>query len=128
MIEYETLVCGKRFEIRVLRQPQEKEAIAVQYIESVPERQRKKLISAIQFVADNGPPYNTEKCRRITGCHNLLELKEKPHRLMWFYSKGERGVIVITHGFRKKGDKTPQGEIDRAIGLRDQYSPRPQKT
>jgi phage-related protein len=30
------------------------------------------------------------------------------------YSKSERGVIVVTHGFFKKKDKTPKAEIDRA--------------
>ena len=30
------------------------------------------------------------------------------------YSKNESGLIVITHGFIKKKDKTPKEEITRA--------------
>jgi phage-related protein len=30
------------------------------------------------------------------------------------YSKNERGLILVTHGFIKKKDKTPKEEITRA--------------
>ena len=36
------------------------------------------------------------------------------------YSKKERGLILITHGFFKKKDKTPKEEITRAWRIYDE--------
>ena len=40
-------------------------------------------------------------------------------RSLYFFFVGSK--IIITHGFRKKTDKTPPGEIDRAKGYRQDY-------
>jgi phage-related protein len=33
------------------------------------------------------------------------------------YAKNERGLILVTHGFIKKKDKTPKEEIARALRI-----------
>ena len=40
-------------------------------------------------------------------------------RNLYFFFVGSK--IIITHGFRKKNDKTPPGEIDRAKVYRQDY-------
>jgi phage-related protein len=57
------------------------------------------------------------RVRRQTG--DASEVKEKPSRVLYFY--GERGVIVLTHGFSKRGNGTPRTEIDHAVRLRALY-------
>jgi len=121
MIEYEILTKGQQFEIRALRRPQDDESLVKQYLNSLQQRQQKKLHRAIQYMADRGHAHNSEKCKKISGHNNLFELKEKPCRLVCFYDSHRRYVIVITHGFDKKGDPTPRSEIDRAIELRESY-------
>ena len=47
-------------------------------------------------------------------------------RSLYFFFVGSK--IIITHGFRKKTDRTPPGEIDRAKGYRQDYlAKHPQK-
>ncbi|MBR4791109.1 MAG: type II toxin-antitoxin system RelE/ParE family toxin [Treponema sp.] len=40
-------------------------------------------------------------------------------RSLYFFFVGSK--IIVTHGFRKKNDKTPPGEIDRAKEYRKDY-------
>jgi phage-related protein len=41
------------------------------------------------------------------------------YRLLYFFFAGD--TIVITHGCRKKTQKVPDGEIDRAVKIREDY-------
>lgn len=43
------------------------------------------------------------------------------YRLIAFWDKTEKSLVVCTHGFIKKVQKTPQKEIDRAISIRRDY-------
>jgi phage-related protein len=59
----------------------------------------------------------------------LYELRVKTHRgiyrLPFFYYKGK--IIVLTHGFLKKSDKTPRSEITRAYEYKAEYISRKEK-
>lgn len=50
-------------------------------------------------------------------------------RLLAFWDKtdNKEALVIATHGFIKKADKTPAGEIDRAVRLRDKYFENKQK-
>jgi phage-related protein len=54
---------------------------------------------------------------------HILELRKRTHqgniRLLYFFFDGEK--IIITHGFKKKSDKVPDSEIDKAIEFRKDY-------
>lgn len=43
------------------------------------------------------------------------------YRLIAFWDKTEKSLVVCTHGFIKKVQKTPQKEIDKAISIRHNY-------
>jgi len=40
-------------------------------------------------------------------------------RLLCFRDKDR--LIILTHGFIKKGNSTPKSEIERAVNIRKQY-------
>lgn len=54
---------------------------------------------------------------------HIMELRKKTHqgsiRLLYFFFDGEK--FIITHGFKKKSDKVPDSEIDKAIEFRKDY-------
>ncbi|MBQ4407133.1 MAG: type II toxin-antitoxin system RelE/ParE family toxin [Bacteroidales bacterium] len=43
------------------------------------------------------------------------------YRLLAFWDNDAKSLIVATHGFIKKTDKTPKKEIERAESIRKQY-------
>jgi len=55
--------------------------------------------------------------------NHILELRKKTHqgnvRLLYFFFDGEK--FIITHGFKKKSDKVPDSEIDKAVEFRKDY-------
>lgn len=55
--------------------------------------------------------------------NGLFEFKSHQIRMPYAYAKGERGVIVVSHGFIKKKQKAPPEEIRRAREiLEEDYS------
>jgi phage-related protein len=68
-------------------------------------------------VAEHGPPTYEEQCRELKD--NIFEFKKGPIRILWFWDVDQ--MILCTHAFRKKTQKTPPGEIDRAKLVRDNY-------
>lgn len=69
-------------------------------------------MALFQIAGDHGNFYNHEKFGDLGG--GLFEFKSFQVRMPFAYAKNKRGVIVITHGFIKKKDKTPKEEIERA--------------
>lgn len=43
------------------------------------------------------------------------------YRLLSFFDKEKKALIVTTHGFIKKTKKTPSNEIERAESIRKEY-------
>ena len=43
------------------------------------------------------------------------------YRLLAFWDNDTGRLIIATHGFIKKTQKTPEKEIERAIALRKEY-------
>ena len=43
------------------------------------------------------------------------------YRLLAFWDIDAKSLVVATHGFVKKTDKTPKNEIERAESIRTQY-------
>jgi len=69
-----------------------------------------KLLKLLEYTSQNGPPKNTEKCRHLEA--ELYEFKADSLRVIWFWEAD--CLILCTHGFVKKSQKTPPGEIERA--------------
>jgi phage-related protein len=81
-----------------------------------------RIAYLISRTADHGPPRNELHCRALEGKHaeGLFEFKAPGGtRVLWFYDKNR--IIICTHGFVKKGQKTPRKEIDKAQAIRQLY-------
>lgn len=81
-----------------------------------------RIVYLISRTADHGPPRNELQCRALEGKHaeRLLEFKAAGGtRVLWFYGKNQ--IIICTHGFVKKGQKTPRKEIEKAQTIRQLY-------
>jgi phage-related protein len=48
-----------------------------------------------------------------------VQLGSSTYRLLGFFSEG--GVIILTHGFSKKSQKTPRNEIERAESYKKDF-------
>ncbi len=119
MMQYVVVARGTRFEIRALRRPGDTLSLVGAYLADLEEAQHKKVVKAIRLTAERGPTHNREKYEKFTSCDNLYQIKEKPSRIPFFYDGP--GTIVLTHGFRKRGNKTPQREVENALRLREMY-------
>lgn len=71
-----------------------------------------KLMALFLIAGDHGKFYNPEKFGDLG--EGLYEFKSGQIRMPFAYAKNDRGVIMITHGFIKKKDKTPRNEIARS--------------
>jgi phage-related protein len=71
-----------------------------------------KLMALFRIAADHGAFYNDQKFGDLK--NGLFEFKSDQIRMPFAYARNERGLILITHGFIKKKDKTSKQEITRA--------------
>jgi phage-related protein len=90
---------------------------AEEYISNLLEADKKKVFALLERTAAHGPPHNEQKFRKVEG--DLFEFKSFQDRLLCFFQPNS--VIILTHGFRKKRERIPRGEIQRAERLRRQY-------
>ena len=77
-----------------------------EYLEGLPNRDRKRMTALLELAAENGPPRNSEKSAAI---ENFFEFKAYQTRIFYDYLPGKR--IVLFYGFTKKRNKTPNNVI-----------------
>lgn len=78
-----------------------------------------RITALLEYTADEGPPKNVEKCRFIRELR-VFEFKTRGGvRIMAFWDSDL--MIVCSHGFMKKSQKTPQRELNRAWLAREEY-------
>lgn len=72
-----------------------------------------KLMTLFKMIGDHGIIHNPEKLGNLK--EGLFEFKSHQIRMPFAYANPpQRGIIVITHGFIKKSQKTSTDEINRA--------------
>jgi hypothetical protein len=80
----------------------------------------KKIMALINYTATHGPPRNEEKCRMLNE-YDGFELKASQVRIMAFWDKAKEKVIICTHGFIKKKNKTDKNELKKLKETRQLY-------
>ena len=85
---------------------------ACEFFDRLARLDKAKLMALFRIASDHGKFFNPEKFGDLSG--GLFEFKSFHIRMPFAYAKNERGLILITHGFIKKKDKTPREEITRA--------------
>lgn len=91
-----------------------------EFIPALEEADKKKIVYLLKRTGDLGTPANIEKFRNLE--NGIFEFKSFQVRVLCFFAKGE--MIILTHGFVKKKDKTPRTEIERAKRLMSAYKER----
>lgn len=95
---------------------------AVEFLEILDDKTREKIyynIKKSQYITDN------ELFKKLN--ENIWEFrtlyKSKAYRLFAFWDKTEDSetLVLATHGYIKKTNKTPPKEIDKAESIRKQY-------
>lgn len=78
-----------------------------------------KLFSAIADGNRNPQQLPDDRCHQIDAGEKLWQFRSGDIRIPWFYDEGK--IIVCSHLFIKKCQKTPPSEISRAIKLKQEY-------
>ena len=71
----------------------------------------------IQLLEDNGTRLNENITKHLDD--DIWELRPGNNRVLYFYFQND--TFVLLHQFRKKTQKTPKREIERAKAERDDY-------
>ena len=109
------LYSGDKWSIRALADSHR--CRAQEYINDLQPADQDRIESLLERTADHGPPKNEEKFKKLEG--KLFEFKSYQDRLPCFFHGP--GVLIVTHGYRKKSNKAPKSEIRRAAALRAAY-------
>lgn len=81
------------------------------------EKDGDRMLAVLEKVAQQGPLQNNKVSHKIDG--DIWEFIQGRLRVLYFYDEGR--VVVCTHGFVKKTQKAPKGEIATANRVREQY-------
>ncbi len=94
---------------------------ASEFLRSLPEKPRKKILYNIQRV-ERGE-IDKELFEKLND--NIWEFRtifnNVKYRLLSFWDTEKRALIIATHGFTKKTQKTPPKEIAKAEAIRKEY-------
>ncbi|MFY9853974.1 MAG: type II toxin-antitoxin system RelE/ParE family toxin [Terracidiphilus sp.] len=85
---------------------------AEEFFDQLPKADQAKLMNLFRILGDHGKHSNPEKFGDLGD--GLFEFKSFQVRMPFAYAKGEKGLVLISHGFIKKSPKTPKAEIERA--------------
>lgn len=92
-----------------------------EFLDSLDHKIRAKMLRMIMLLEDHGNELH-EPYSKYLG-DNLFELRAKQGsnntRILYFFIVGKK--IILTNGFVKKTQKTPQSEIDKAKRYRNDY-------
>lgn len=114
---------GARFSVFAWGSEEDCELLAfLEELENNAHSDYERLLALIERTAEHGPPHNRQQCRALEGerARGLFEFKApRGARVLWFYD--ENRVIICSHGFIKKKDRTPAEEIERAQNVRKKY-------
>ena len=79
--------------------------------------QYKQIIYYIELLQNNGTRLPDNITKHLDD--DIWELRPGNNRVLYFFHKDD--TFVLLHSFRKKTQKTPRREIDRAKSERDDY-------
>lgn len=85
---------------------------AQEWLELLPLVSQHKFAALFARMGDLGKIWNERKFKHLTGTDHIFEFKVEADRMLCFFMGGKR--LILTHGFRKSGEKTPKREIERA--------------
>ncbi len=90
---------------------------ALGYFEALPDEQKRKALHLFMVMGDIGKIQNKTKFRNEND--GIYAFKPQPDRFLCFFVKGKK--IIVTNAFKKKQDKLPKQEKDRAVACKADY-------
>lgn len=95
---------------------------ATEFLDSVPDNAREKILYNIRKVRGGIKDIKLFKKLWDTPIWEFrTEYMGIAYRLLAFWDKEEETLVVATHGFKKKQQKTPKSEISHAIEIMKNY-------
>lgn len=95
---------------------------ASEFLYSLPDKTQKKIVYNINRVRNGEMDNDLFKKLGDSGIWEFRTIFNGiKYRLLSFWDTDLNTVVVATHGFIKKSQKTPQKEIERAKSLRSEY-------
>ena len=92
------------------------------WLEQLPLGGQQRFAALFARMGDTGKIWNERKFKHLTETDQIFEFKVEADRILCFFFIGRR--LILTHGFRKAGDKTPKREIDRAEAYKKDFEGR----
>lgn len=94
---------------------------AEEFILSQDKKMQAKIFMALEFLEERGPALREPFSKPLGD--GIFEIRAKQgsdiSRVLYFFVIGRK--VILTNGFVKKTQKTPQREIDRAKRYREDY-------
>ncbi len=93
---------------------------SLEFIEKQNDKTQKKIEFVFKLVEDLDV-VPTEYLKKLRGSiyEIRVQMANNIFRFLCFFHEGN--LVVVTHGFQKKSQKTPEKEIDKAEKLRKEY-------
>jgi phage-related protein len=100
----------------------------IEFLESLSLKERAKIFASIDKLIElknHGlqPKENLSKYLEDGIFELRVSLENRIARSLYFYESNQQ--IIFTHGFIKKGQKTPKGEIEKARAIRHALGGKP---
>ncbi len=95
---------------------------AEEWLEGLAQGSQQKFAALFARMGDTGKIWNERKFKHLTETDQIFEFKVEADRILCFFFVGHR--LILTHGFRKSGDKTPKREIERAEACKKDFEGR----
>lgn len=111
------------YDIEYYRTPDGKEVIA-EFLDSLPYKHQAKALWEIDILAEYGTQLTEPYVKHIDNDIWELRIKFSSDISRIFYFIASQNKIILLHGFLKKSNKTPIGEIEIAHKRMDEYKGR----
>lgn len=99
----------------------EKNIPIVEFLNSLNHKQVAKMLREIQLLETNGNDLRDPHSKALR--NGIFELRAQHDgvclRIFYFFAENKK--IILTHGFVKKSQKTPNKQINIAIEYRNEY-------
>ncbi len=95
------------------------ECFAQDWLEQQAMKKQQSFAALFAWIGDHGKIWNEQKFKHLTGSDKLFEFKSDGGRILCFFIVGKR--LILTHGFTKKSNKTPPGEIQKAGKIKNDF-------
>lgn len=96
----------------------------LQTLEKKYEGSKNRLLAILEEASNHaqGPTlFHDDISHLINEKHKIFEFIAGKLRLLWFYSSVEKKVVICSHAFLKKSNKTPKRDIEQAIKVKKAY-------